>query len=446
MAKRTGLLVAGAALAAAYGDYRPSNLELGVRQTAGDFATCTGSDVVRDCLDLNCGGEATELSQACQRFDDESTYAAVPHAFLIGCQKCGSTSLHASLLRHPSIVGACGANSADTELAGATVTHAQPGAHDLDRNIVVNGPAGFPKEPGIPGKELHFLDWESRWERGRAFYFCHYPRLEHGIDAEAAAAVRHVVALDSTPDYLRDPDVPARLATLLRSYRNGKGTKQGKFLVILRNPVDRWISWFKMAFEAGWLDNAWQLADLPDNLRWDARSAASELALRELETFRACETRHGPKLRGVARSGPAYYPDLKRLCANSTEDDRALGPSLLGGLYSSQLRNWFRTFDPEQFLVLPLGVLSTHPSDAADAATSFLDLPPLPRSVARMHVDANEATDREASLKTKAAAAADALLNETALGALNAFYEPYMVDLAALVGSARVVAPFPLEL
>ena len=119
---------------------------------------------------------------------------------------------------------------------------------------------------------------------------------------------------------------------------------------------------------------------------------------------------------------------------------------MLGGLYSSQLRNWFRTFDPEQFLVLPLGVLSTHPSDAADAATSFLDLPPLPRSVARMHVDANEATDREASLKTKAAAAADALLNETALGALNAFYEPYMVDLAALVASARVVAPFPLEL
>merc|ERR1711871_696916 len=67
----------------------------------------------------------------------------LPSVFLLGGEKCGSTSLAFALARHPGIQMA---------------RHALPG------------------EPAYFRKEVHFFDDDLRFTRGLGFYAAHFPR------------------------------------------------------------------------------------------------------------------------------------------------------------------------------------------------------------------------------------------------------------------------------
>ncbi len=66
-------------------------------------------------------------------------------------------------------------------------------------------------------KEVHFFD--NNYEKGLSWYLEHFP------DSDESAAVG-----EATPDYLYDPDTPARIAETLPGVR---------ILLLLRDPVDR---------------------------------------------------------------------------------------------------------------------------------------------------------------------------------------------------------------
>ena len=91
--------------------------------------------------------------------DWAAAQAGLPSVFLLGGEKCGSTSLAFALSRHPQI-----------QLA----RHALPG------------------EPAYFRKEVHFFDDDLRYMRGLPFYAAHYPpcaRSTADVSADASADV-----------------------------------------------------------------------------------------------------------------------------------------------------------------------------------------------------------------------------------------------------------------
>ena len=129
----------------------------------------------------------------------------LPGLVLIGGQRCGTSSLHAMLLRHPAVG------------------------------------ASFIKE--VQYFSLHF-DKSERWYRG------HFPtktaaqwsRRRHGLP---------LVAAESSPYYIFHPHAPRRLASLL---------PEARLVVLLRDPVERALSHYgherRLGFETLPLEEA----------------------------------------------------------------------------------------------------------------------------------------------------------------------------------------------
>ena len=78
----------------------------------------------------------------------------LPTVFLLGCEKCGSTSLAFALSRHSQI---------------RMARHALPG------------------EPAFFRKETHFFDDDLRYTRGLGFYAAHFPQCLRGGESAATA-------------------------------------------------------------------------------------------------------------------------------------------------------------------------------------------------------------------------------------------------------------------
>jgi hypothetical protein len=104
-----------------------------------------------------------------------------PHIIVIGAQKCGTTSLHMSLIRHSCIKGAVDPDSKR------------------------------------PIKEMDFFFKHERWAKGADWYWAHY---NHGTG----------VSLDSSPNYLLDVACYRRIREV---------APNAKLIITLRNPVGR---------------------------------------------------------------------------------------------------------------------------------------------------------------------------------------------------------------
>lgn len=121
----------------------------------------------------------------------------VPSRFLLGVQKCGTTSLFGDLARMPGMRIAKHLGS----------------------------------EPGFYAKEQHFFDKAARFQLGMEFYASHYPPCPRR---------GHVQAVDSTPDYSRHPGVAARLYSAYgERYANNL-----RFVLIVRDPATRLRSFY----------------------------------------------------------------------------------------------------------------------------------------------------------------------------------------------------------
>ena len=115
---------------------------------------------------------------------------ALPDFLLIGGQRCGSTSLYATLCGHPQVLA---------------------GAH----------------------KEPHFFD--NNHLRGEAFYRRLFP-------LRAYLRARHAITGEATTHYLSHPAVPGRVAAMLPDVR---------LITILRDPVERAYSHYQLARRNG---------------------------------------------------------------------------------------------------------------------------------------------------------------------------------------------------
>lgn len=198
--------------------------------------------------------------------------AGRPDALLIGAPKCGTTSLLAYLRGHPRLW-----------------------VH--------------------PRKELHFFD--SRWDWGVDWYWSQFPPRPPG---------REMLRLEGTPNYLQHPEIPERVQTLL---------PEARLLVLLREPLERAVSW------------------LHHQRRWGGLQEPIEVVLRR---------------------------ELEELLAMGPEQRRGLGwrhpNALAGSLYAQQLARWRERFPDGALLCLRFEDLRRHPAGSCRRALEFLNLDP----------------------------------------------------------------------
>jgi hypothetical protein len=197
---------------------------------------------------------------------------SLPEALIIGAPKSGTTSLAAYLLHHP--------------------------------HLWVH-----------PRKELHFFD--GRWDWGQTWYCCQFPVFQ---------ATAGVIRLEDTPNYLQLPEAPERLHSLI---------PEARLVVLLREPLDRAISWYH-------------------------HMARQEGLSQPLEGVIEAE------LSGLLELDPQQRSELGWFGSNC----------LAGSLYGSQLARWYRFFRPDQLLLLRFEDLITNPLGASQRVASHLGVDP----------------------------------------------------------------------
>jgi hypothetical protein len=204
---------------------------------------------------------------------------AEPSFVVIGAGKCGTTSLQHYLDQHP--------------LAGAPLT-----------------------------KEVHFFD--HNFHHGMPWYRAHFPLSSElppgGMTGEA------------TPYYLAHPLVPGRIASTHLA---------PKFVVMLRDPVDRAYSQYHMAVH--------------------------EYAVEPL-SFEEAVDREEDRLAGEEQrltEDPEYF-----------SFNHLFYSYLRRGCYASQLRRWFDVFDRDRFLVVQAEAFFADPGAVYAQVLDFLGLPP----------------------------------------------------------------------
>jgi len=124
----------------------------------------------------------------------------LPDFLIIGAARCGTSSLHANLARHP--------------------------------RIKPPNPLAF-KLFAANHKEIHFFDKNFKFKKGVNYYRSFF-----------VGPPQKFFYFESTPNYLYQPKVPARVKALLPN---------AKFIVMLRNPVDRaWSHYSNWQKKCGW--------------------------------------------------------------------------------------------------------------------------------------------------------------------------------------------------
>jgi len=188
----------------------------------------------------------------------------LPNFLILGAQKAGTTTLHSALELHPQV---------------------------------------YTASP----KELSFFNKEENYRKGIEWYASFFKNW-----------TTEKVAGEGTPSYLWDERVPARIK---------KHLPQAKFIILLRNPVDRAYSAYWYAYISG------------------SETLPFEKAL-DVEPLRA---QYGDAIRGFS----SYL-------------DR--------GRYVRQLNRYFDLFNRERFLILIFEEYVQNPDEALICVTSFLGI------------------------------------------------------------------------
>jgi hypothetical protein len=208
---------------------------------------------------------------------------ATPHFMLIGAQKSGTSSMFAYLKQHPQIV----------------------------RPVF---------------KEPYYFD--RHYHRGLSWYGCNFP-TRSAIDRMNDRHGRAHLTFEATATYVFDEHVPDRIASDIDTR---------KFIVLLRDPVDRAISAYwharRMGRETRSLDEALKM-----DLDW-------------YEAEKAFEDGSGPKPDG-APPRPAY---LRR------------------GIYHRWVARWQRTFSSTSLLVLQSEAMFADPKGVMERVFEFLEV------------------------------------------------------------------------
>lgn len=215
-----------------------------------------------------------------------SEMRVLPDFIIIGAQRCGTTSLFNYLSHHPDI---------------------------------------YPSTP----KEVHFFS--NHYRKGVIWYRSHFPlasNKRHVIRSKG----RSFMAAEATPYYLSHPHAPRRIFEVL---------PESRFIVLLRNPVDRAYSHYqyevKMGFETLSFEQA--LVKEAERLSNEVERMAAD------EDYRSFNHQH--------------YSYLSR------------------GIYVDQLSEWVKYIQLDLMLILKSEDFYEEPENALRQVTQFLGLPDL---------------------------------------------------------------------
>jgi iduronate 2-sulfatase len=244
-----------------------------------------------------------------------------PQTWILGGQKCGSTSLEKLLETHFST-------------CGALLT---PGYRDW----LKQGGGGSYASP----KETHVL--QSKFATSRNITAL-YPSAHQSSCANGF--------VEATPHNSFDYEAPAKLATFLHSQHVQSALR---FVMVVREPIAREISSFHHQKRDGY---SWgKRSNFP---RCDAQQHQT------YETYAACEL-------------STYYMVLKSLNASASEvpsaafgsvvhEELSRKSDLYVGMYTLQLEHWFRYFPRSQVLVVAMDTLLQNTTEFIPRLTQFL--------------------------------------------------------------------------
>ncbi len=255
--------------------------------------------------------------------------------------------------------------------ARATLRSRRPGAGRLPDFLVIGGMrcgttslfsylAEHPLVDPAIGKELQYFSVFH--DRGEKWYRGNFPPVRDGA-----------LTFEASPYYLYHPLTPARVAAAM---------PEGKFIALLRDPVDRAYSHYKHTVERG----------------VEPLSFADAIA--------AEEERLAPYLGADLTSKEAHVA-LRSFSYASR------------GLYAEQLSRWYAHVAPEQILVLRSESMYADPAQTYAECLAFLGLPDY------------QPRDLEVHSRTKPAMVAP---SDDTLRSLRRYFAPHNEELGRLVG------------
>ena len=229
-------------------------------------------------------------------------------------------------------------------------------------------------------KEIHYFD--SYWDKGSIWYQTQF------LNASQECPYGQYL-IDSSPRYIRDPKTPARLK---KSY-TFSDLADKKFLLILRDPITREISWYKHKVRA--CVRAIRLGMHRVQSRFDKSQQYSGNDQRPIRkhiknentSFYSgiyhqkdiCESKRPAHCKAVGcrdipSSETAVLDDPTTSLRSFEEYYTMGGIDLQDGHYLEQLQRWLGYIRREQIFILHLSTILADTSDVMDRIAHFLGL------------------------------------------------------------------------
>lgn len=298
-----------------------------------------------------------------------------PHLFVIGAQKCATTSLHHLILSHPSIC------------------------------------------PSVK-KEIHYFDRMDSWSKGAAYYLAHFKTRSAKCVADRQPGFNgsttddpNLHFVDATPDYFTNPLVPARI---FQSFPPKERSKK-RFILILREPVSREFSWYNHRVRLC-------TKSMREYLKQRSRSRPGPVDVDKL-----CSDKHCAPLNCKEHAHKASLGKEIRGVSNFTDYYRNGGLVASRSLYMTHLRRWLSYFPRHQFFIVSLSTLLRNTTDTVQRLTHFLGIPEFPLS---------EAAGGQIILPHENAARVDTMLDCATGAALQAYYQPEVRELMSFLAQS----------
>jgi tetratricopeptide (TPR) repeat protein len=224
-----------------------------------------------NCYQTSCYQIAIESNPKLAEIDWKPKKENPPDFIIIGASKCGTSSLHKYLGNHPQIL--------------------------------------LPHK-----KELDFF-WQN-YNKGIDWYLSHFPSITDRSD---------FLTGEATPNYIRFPEIARRIHQLASPI---------KLILLLRNPIDRAVSWHYHKIRTG--------------LTQGTIESAISQEIKKIDRFSE------EKIINTA----FYNPD-----------------NILSSLYIYKIREWMKIIPQEQFLILKSEDLYNDPVRIMKKVFEFLELP-----------------------------------------------------------------------
>ena len=258
----------------------------------------------------------------------------VPTLYVVGCQKCGTTSLWEDSVDH-----VYGLTTGDY-------------------------------------KEHHYWsEGDTRWTDGSLSGMVEaYPDCDD-FDEPHAPSTDSLIGADFCPQ-MGYEDVPSNIYNAYTEELGEDSNDALRFVSILRDPVNRTISYFYHALDEGWLDvegcsdccGSWWVDSSCscEEYGYDNKYCCTE-KLSFAERMATCNVTFDhwvdtqlARADTCLKEGKQMWPD----CGDS---------GIFGSLYVYQIQNFLQYWDPSQFSVIPFNLYTGHADQAIQAVADSVD-------------------------------------------------------------------------